>query len=307
MLVVENLSKSYVKKRVGGGSSVMAVRNVGFRIPTGETLCLVGESGSGKTTIGRCIIRLLEPDQGSVSLGGRSVTQADSKAMKRIRKQMQMIFQDPYSSLNPRMTVGQTISEALQVHGIATSPDSRLETHRLFEMVGLSSGVSDRYPHELSGGQRQRVGIARSLAVRPSLIICDEPVSALDVSVQAQILNLLRSLQADLTLTYLFIAHDLAVVRQMGGRVAVLLHGELVEVANATDLFERPLHPYTRLLLSSVPGAGPRAVSSERRALKAESACVFYDRCPLAEKRCGEQKPILESRDTGRLVRCHLV
>jgi oligopeptide transport system ATP-binding protein len=260
--------------------AVKAVDGVSFHIPEGHTLGLVGESGSGKSTTGYCILQLLKPTSGSVRFLGTELTELDREGLRRMRREMQIVFQDPYSSLDPRMTVGNIVSEPLEVHGIGTRSSRRETVRRLLEIVGFNPNYTNRYPHEFSGGQRQRIGVARALALNPKLIICDEPVSALDVSIQAQILNLLKDLQRDFGLTYLFISHDLAVVRTMSDEIAVMNQGELVEVGAAEQVYLHPKDEYTKALFSAVPVPDPR----RQRERKAERARLKLERLALAEE-----------------------
>jgi oligopeptide transport system ATP-binding protein len=293
---------------------VHAVDSVSFDIAAGETLGLVGESGCGKSTTGRCILRLLEPSGGEVLFSGQDVTRLDRSALRALRRDMQIIFQDPFASLNPRHTVGGIIGEALDIHGLTKSPAEReARIVDLLETVGLRPDHMRRFPHEFSGGQRQRIGIARALAVEPKLIVCDEPVSALDVSIQAQVINLLEDLQERFNLTYLFIAHDLSVVEHISNRVAVMYLGRVVELAPSRALYENPRHPYTEALLSAVPIPDPK-VKRQRIMLQGDvpnpinppAGCHFHPRCPIAEKRCAQETPELRESAPGHWVSCHL-
>jgi oligopeptide/dipeptide ABC transporter ATP-binding protein len=319
LLEVRHLVKHFT---VGGGlfggppGLVRAVDDVSFAIRRGETLGLVGESGCGKTTTGRSILQLERPTSGEVLFEGRDLTKLEPSDLRPIRRRMQVIFQDPYSSLNPRMTVGQIVAEPIAVHQIVASASGRrARVRELLHRVGLLPQHADRYPHQLSGGQRQRVGIARALAVEPALIVCDEPVSALDVSIQAQIINLLEDLQAELGLTYLFIAHDLAVVRHISDRVAVMYLGKIVEVADRRELYENPLHPYTKALLAAVPIPDPQVEATRARQvlggevpspLNPPSGCVFHPRCPIAVDRCPREVPPLREITPGHWAACLL-
>jgi peptide/nickel transport system ATP-binding protein len=293
---------------------VHAVDDVSLTVGRGETLGLVGESGSGKTTIGRAVLRRLDPTAGTIRFDGQDITGVRGEALRRLRRRMQLVFQDPYASLNPRMTVLQLVAEPLVVHGVAKdAAAARDEVVELLDRCGLPADAADRRPHAFSGGQRQRVGIARALALRPELIVADEPVSALDVSVRAQVVNLLQDLQVELGLSYLFIAHDLSVVRHISHRIAILYAGKLVELAPADELYDHPIHPYTEALLSSVPVPDPPAQRSRRRiVLSGEipnpidppTGCRFQTRCPLVEDRCRHEPPPLEEKAPGHFAAC---
>ena len=295
---------------------VKAVDGVDFSIAHGETLGLVGESGSGKTTIGRVILRLLPATRGEVFFEGQNILTLSRNDVRRLRKEMQIIFQDPFASLNPRMTVGDIVSEPLKIHRIATGRAADDRTQELLKLVGLQPYHANRYPHEFSGGQRQRIGIARALAVDPKFIVCDEPVSALDVSIQAQVINLLEDLQAQLRLTYLFIAHDLSVVRHISTRVAVMYVGKLMELADRDSLYENPMHPYTQALLSAIPIPDPRVERRRSRIIltgdipspvNPPSGCRFHTRCPIAFDRCKVEIPPFTEYKPGHFAACHWV
>ena len=317
LLSVRNLKKHFP---IRGGifarevERVYAVDGVSLDIAEGETLGLVGESGCGKSTTGRSIMRLIEPSSGEIWFQGRDVTHLEGEALRALRRDLQIIFQDPYASLNPRHTVGTIISEALIIHGLAKNRQAlEARVADLLETVGLQADHMRRYPHEFSGGQRQRIGIARALAVEPKLIVCDEPVSALDVSVQAQVINLLEDLQEKFNLTYLFIAHDLSVVEHISDRVAVMYLGRIVEIAPARALYDNPKHPYTEALLSAVPIPDPK-VKRKRVVLQGDvpnpirppSGCHFHTRCPIAVARCSVEVPTLTQGGDGHWVSCHL-
>ncbi|MEA2452568.1 MAG: hypothetical protein QOG04_1278 [Actinomycetota bacterium] len=296
-------------------ADLKAVDGVSFEIRRGETLGLVGESGCGKTTTGRALLRLIEPTGGTVTFDGVDVSSLSGRDLRKLRRRMQMVFQDPYSSLNPRRNVASIVAEPLRVHGIATGREAEDKVRELLQVVGLPKDSENRYPHEFSGGQRQRIGLARSLALNPDLIVADEPVSALDVSIQAQMINLLEELQDTFDLTYLFIAHDLAVVRHISDRIAVMYLGKIMEVAPAADLYERPLHPYTKALLSAVPIPDPRIEATRERILltgdlpspvNPPAGCRFHTRCPFAQReRCPDEVPELRIMDGGHLGACH--
>jgi peptide/nickel transport system ATP-binding protein len=296
------------------GAPVRAVDGVSFTIGAGETLGLVGESGCGKSTVGRSILRLIEPTAGRVRVAGEDVFALAAGPLRALRRKMQIVFQDPYGSLNPRMTVRQTLAEPLAIHRLASGADVPRRVAALLDEVGLDTAFADRYPHELSGGQRQRVGIARALSVEPAFIVCDEPVSALDVSIQAQVLNLLSDLRGTRRLTYLFIAHDLAVVRHIADRVAVMYLGKIVELATAKALYATPRHPYTRSLLSAVPVPDP-AAQRQRIVLQGDvpspanppPGCPFHPRCPHPKKndRCRTEVPVLREVAPGQTAACH--
>ena len=318
LLKVEYLQKYFpirkgivVQKHVG---DVKAVDGVSFNIQRGETLGMVGESGCGKSTIGRTILRLLEPTGGKVTFEGKVLNDFSGEEMRKMRSQMQMIFQDPYASLNPRMTVGDIIGEPILIHGGSNRLERENRVRKLLDVVGLSPYHGARYPHEFSGGQRQRIGIARALSVNPKLIVCDEPVSALDVSIQAQVINLLEDLQKEFELTYLFIAHDLSVVKHISNRVVVMYLGKAVELSESEELYRNPLHPYTIALLSAIPLPDPM-VKKERIILKGDvpspvnppSGCRFHTRCPKAQGICKEQEPEFEDIGNGHYVACHFV
>jgi len=301
-----------IDRQVG---AVRAVDGVTFDVRRGETLGVVGESGCGKTTLGRALLRLVEPTGGAVRFDGVDVRAAKGPQLRQLRRRMQMVFQDPYASLNPRHKVGRTISEPLRVHGIASGAAADAAARELLEVVGLPPNAFDRYPHEFSGGQRQRVGLARAVALRPDLVVADEPVSALDVSIQAQIVNLLADLQHELELTYIFIAHDLAVVRHVADRIAVMYLGSVVELAQADEVVERPLHPYTRALLSAVPVPDPVFEATRERVILSgdlpspanpPSGCRFHTRCPWVQPaRCREERPALREIRAGHVAACH--
>ena len=293
-----------------------AVDGVSMELDRGESLALVGESGSGKTTIGRVVLRLLQATSGEVLFEGRNILDLPRSEIRKLRKEMQIIFQDPFASLNPRMTVGEIVGEPLKIHKIASGKAAEARVQELLRLVGLQPYHANRYPHEFSGGQRQRVGIARALAVNPKFIVCDEPVSALDVSIQAQVINLLEDLQQQLGLTYLFIAHDLSVVRHISTRVAVMYVGKIMELADRDDLYENPLHPYTQSLLSAIPIPDPHVERRRKRIVltgdipspvNPPSGCRFHTRCPIAFDRCKTEVPPFNEYRPGHFAACHWV
>ncbi len=317
LVVVQDLKK-YFPVRSGllqrVTAQVKAVDGVSFVIKQGECLGLVGESGCGKTTVGRSILRLVEPTDGSVTFDGIDVVQARTRKLKALRRDMQIIFQDPYSSLDPRVPVGESVGEGLLIHGMKDSQERHAVVLDMMRKVGLEEYHVRRYPHEFSGGQRQRIGIARALALQPRFIICDEPVSALDVSIQSQVLNLLRDLQREFGLTYLFIAHNLSVVEHISDRVAVMYLGKMAELTNREELFHNPLHPYTQALMSAIPIPDP-TVKRERIVLTGDvpsplnppAGCRFHTRCPLAIDQCSVEEPVFRDVGGGHFVACHLV
>lgn len=316
LLEVRNLKKHYpirkgfFSKQVG---AVKAVDGITLSVEQGETLAVVGESGCGKSTTGRAILRLIEPTDGEIRFNGTDVRSLNTEQLRRFRTDMQMVFQDPYASLDPRWTVQRILEEPLRTHGSAPASELKSRVEQLMEVVGLSPYQAHRFPHEFSGGQRQRIGIARALALNPKFIVCDEPVSALDVSIQAQVLNLMQDLQEQYGLTYMFISHDLSVVKFISDRVAVMYLGRVVELAPTGALFAKPLHPYTQALMSAVPVPDP-VLKKQRIVLTGDvpnpetppSGCAFHPRCPFAMDRCRSEEPVLRELDSGHQVSCHL-
>ncbi|MBR1178753.1 dipeptide ABC transporter ATP-binding protein [Bradyrhizobium sp. KB893862 SZCCT0404] len=317
LLEVKGLVKHFVAERSLFGRAlahVKAVDGVSFSLDAGKTLALVGESGCGKSTVSRLVLRLIEPDAGAIRFDGRDLLSLDADALRKFRREAQIIFQDPYASLNPRMTVGQILTEPLALHDLVPPAQRAERVAEILRLVGLEPRLARRYPHEFSGGQRQRIAIARALAVEPKLIICDEPVSALDVSIRSQILNLLRELQDRLGLAYIFVSHDLAVVKHIADRVAVMNLGQIVEEADADDLFATPRHPYSRALLSAIPLPQPRAKRAKvvlqgeiPSALNPPAGCRFHTRCPFVIERCRSEMPELVAGPTGHAAACHRV
>ncbi|WP_330897283.1 dipeptide ABC transporter ATP-binding protein [Brevibacillus brevis] len=316
LLVVKNLKKYYpITGGVLGGEVgvVKAVDDVSFTVKSGETLGLVGESGCGKSTTGRSLLRLIEPTSGEINFDGTDVMSLSTDAMRKMRRDMQIVFQDPFASLNPRHNIEKILEEPLIVHGLGSSAERKKGVQEMLEIVGLSSYHASRYPHQFSGGQRQRIGIARALMLKPKLIVADEPVSALDVSIQSQVLNLMQDLQREFGLTYLFIAHDLSVVRHISDRVGVMYLGRIVELTTSSQLYSNPLHPYTKALLSAVPSPDPDAVR-ERVILQGDvpspakppSGCTFHTRCPHVTEECRTVRPEFADTGDGHFVACHL-
>jgi oligopeptide transport system ATP-binding protein len=314
LIQVRDLKKYYYRERIFSSDKkpIRAVDGISFSIRKGETLGLVGESGCGKTTVGKSILRLIEPTAGQTLFKDQDILRLDRKAMRRLRPLMQFIFQDPYESLNPRMKVGEIVGEGMEVHRIAHGKEKARRVSDLLEKVGLHPQDALRYSHEFSGGQRQRIGIARAISLNPELIVADEPVSALDVSIQAQILNLLMDLRDQLGLTYLFISHDLRIVKHISDRIAVMYMGKMVEMANGEDLFRRPLHPYTQMLLTAIPKLTPHKgeevlLKEEHHPVLLEGGCVFRSRCPHPRERCQIEEPLLLDEGDYHFVACHFI
>jgi len=320
LVEVKNLKKYFpitrgvvFQRRIG---DIKAVDDVSFDIYKGETLGLVGESGSGKTTIGRTLLRLHEPTEGEIRFDGMDLVAFDTKQLRGVRRRMQMIFQDPYASLNPRMTIGSIIGEPLEVHDGLKGDEKNNRIRDLLELVGINSGLVNRYPHEFSGGQRQRIGIARALALNPDLIVCDEPIASLDVSIQAQVVNLLQDLQKEFQLTYLFIAHDLSMVRHISDRMAVMYLGKFMEMASGIEISANPLHPYTKALMSAIPVPDPEVEETRQRTIlegdlpspaNPPFGCNFNTRCPVAAAICFQTDPEFREVEAGHFAACHLV
>ncbi|RAT97088.1 ABC transporter ATP-binding protein [Brevibacillus sp. Leaf182] len=315
LLEVKSLTKHFTSKQgfFGKEKVVRAVDGVNLTVYPGETVSIVGESGCGKSTTGRCILRLIEPTDGEIFFEGQDIRKLNESELRRARRNMQLVFQDPFASLNPRKTIGQLLEDPLIIHGIGNSVERRKQVEEMIQIVGLSKQQLDRFPHEFSGGQRQRIGIARALILRPKLIVADEPVSALDVSIQAQILNLMQDLQKEFNLTYLFISHDLSVVRHISDRVAVMYLGKVVEVADKQSLYEKPTHPYTQALLSAVPVPNPH-LTTQRIILEGDlpspanppSGCTFHPRCHHCMDICKTVAPVASEVSAGHFVTCHL-
>ena len=322
LLEIKDLKKYFSARRSGERlkQAIKAVDGVSVDIYKGETLGLVGESGCGKTTLGRTILRLYEPTSGSITYDGKTIFDSEKKIAEKMlpyRRKMQIIFQDPSASLDPRMTVGEIVGEALDIHKLSTGKAERTaRINQLLEEVGLNTEHANRFPHEFSGGQQQRIGIARALAVEPEFIVCDEPISALDVSIQSQVVNMLEDLQADLGLTYLFIAHDISVVRHISNRIGVMYLGNMVELAESYELYRNPIHPYTKTLMSAVPIPDPDVTRARERLIlegdipspiNPPSGCKFHTRCPYATERCKEEAPVFRDYGGGHFAACHLL
>jgi len=313
LIEVHDLKKYFYRQRLFSSDQepIRAVDGISFSIRKGETLGLVGESGCGKTTAGKAILRLIEPTSGRILFRGRNILDLSREELRQLRPHMQFIFQDPYESLNPRMRVGEIVGEGLGVHHIARGAEKAERVSEILKKVGLHPGDAGRYPHEFSGGQRQRIGIARAISLHPEFIIADEPVSALDVSIQAQILNLLMDLRDQLGLTYLFISHDLRIVKHISDRIGVMYLGKMVEMAKGEDLFQKPLHPYTQILLQAIPKLGPArkaqlpAAKEEVHSLEPKQGCLFQPRCPHSKERCQTEEPLLRNEGVDHWVACH--